>query len=151
MEIITLFIPKSPIIMLIVSGLNSRRANLSQIQKKRKFRIYWTSFHYTQEEKNVREFRTKKILFPGKIRANLTDEELDTVIDKFYLGQMDVKQWRVDNYRELRRIFYSPDGDKFGALRKLRSNDAGEKAQGQIELDEIDKYDASVVARFPKE
>ncbi len=69
---------------------------------------------YTQKEKDERLFPFIKNNFPV-VNNNMNDVELDSVIDAFFLGLVDVAQWKIDNYSWLRKIFYPEYGELLDA------------------------------------
>lgn len=82
-----------------------------------------------------------------------TDEALNASIQEYlnsdyYLGDpVTVSEWRIENYKLLRKKGHPDLADIIDAQRKIRDGDP----DGQVELDALDAMAAAVKARFPKE
>jgi len=99
---------------------------------------------YSQKELDDKLF--SKRFFPPNITKNLNNQELNLIINKYFLGRVDVKEWRIKNYSALRRIFYPSIEELIDAELKIRSKiEAGE--------DQRKNYDDKcweIKKRFPK-
>lgn len=106
-------------------------------------------------EKNAVLFSERENTLPPNLDTSLTDTELNSVIDDYFLGLVDVPAWRVENYKILRETIYrTRDNDVRDAKGKINDPD-GDQAiidEGHAELSEYYEWRKyKVKARFPKE
>lgn len=89
-------------------------------------------------------------VFP-KISSTMTDTEIDTEIDSFYYGHVDVDAWKLENYSFLREIFYPDLEEKADAEVKINSGIEAFVNEGESQLQQYIEDCLSVKIRFPKE
>lgn len=74
-------------------------------QNKQKF------IEYSKEEKETKQFQTLKYQKPV-FSGNETDSEINEKINETYMGKINIKSWKAENYIWLRKKFY-PSVDMF--------------------------------------
>ncbi len=105
-----------------------------------------------QSEKNDLLYLERLNSFPSFLTsAETTETDLDTIISDYFLGRVDVSQWRAENYVFLRKAFYPEIGELLDAQVKISSTDPILQAQGQAQLDQYNLDCLAVKLRFPKE
>jgi len=90
--------------------------------------------------------RVKK--FPTHLDVSLPDEELNKQISDYFLGRVDVAQWRLDNYAYLRRRAYPPVTEYIDSQVKMAMS-GPEVAEGQKQLATYLAACRAVKERFP--
>ena len=99
----------------------------------------------TEVENNDYIYEMRKDSFP-KLDFTLTDEEIDQQINEYYIGKVDVQQWKKDNYDWLRKQSYPNIEDQLDSLMKYLKT----KQDLTLELEQtINKID-QVKLRWPK-
>ena len=99
----------------------------------------------TEVENNDYIYEMRKDSFP-KLDFTLTDEEIDQQINDFFVGKVDVQQWKKDNYAWLRKQSYPNIEDQLDSLMKYLKT----KQDLTLELEQtINKID-QVKLRWPK-
>lgn len=96
----------------------------------------------TQEEQDDFRYDMVKDFYPT---LDFTGD-IDQQIDDFYVGHVDVQQWKIDNYRWLRRQIYPEIGDQLDALLKYLKL----KSDLEPEITDIISEWESVKDQFPK-
>jgi len=82
---------------------------------------------------NIYKYNEIKDEYPI-INKSLTDVELDTLIDEFFYGQVDVEEWKLNNYSVLRKKFYPDIFEYLDAKVKINSKDNIIKEEGNLQL-----------------
>jgi len=85
------------------------------------------------------------------INNSLTDAELDTFLDSYFIGRMDIKQWKIDHYKILRQKHYPSFEDFVDAYVKINSQIPEWVKQGQNQMDRYTENCLDVKIRFKKE
>jgi len=82
---------------------------------------------------------------------DIDDDALNVRIESFFYNQVNVSDWRIENYAVLRLAAYSVLSDRADAAVKIASGDEELSAAGVEQLNNINAHDLSVKVRFPKE
>ncbi len=101
-----------------------------------------------QSEKDDLLYQERIGSFPSFFSS--TDTDIDTAISDYFLGRVDIQQWKTENYTFLRKAFYPEMGESLDAQVKLSSTDPLLQAAGQAQLDQYSADCMAVKARFPK-
>ena len=100
----------------------------------------WNDYNFKQVENTIPKFDTA-----------LDDIDLDVSINEYFLGKVDVVQWRIDNYTVLRKRFYPKAEVYLDAMVKINSKDIELATEGQAQLNKYYTDCLAVKTRFVKE
>ena len=102
-------------------------------------------------EKEDAEFLRRSGRIPAGLDISLSDVDLNTLIEEYFLGRVSANTWRKDNYIYLRKLAYSSLSDRADATVKISSTDPDMVLAGNTQLAELNAHDLAVKLRFPKE
>lgn len=114
---------------------------------------YYINGEFTEKSESelLREVYHSRIgTIPDGIFNTMSDEDLDIIIDEYFMGNIDVTQWRVDNYVPLREIFYPPYVDYLDAQVKINCGVPEIIVEGETELTMYYQRCYEIKIRFPK-
>ena len=104
----------------------------------------------TQTELDDYKFKLVENMLPDEIDLNWNDGELDTYLNNYYIQRIDIVQWRIDNYRYLRKMWYPKIEEYTDAQVKLNSGIPELIQQGQEQLNKYIQDCLDIKTRFPK-
>ena len=104
----------------------------------------------SKDEINLKTYNERKNLFP-KLDMNLPLTKIDKQITDFFVDCLpDIKQWKKDNYTQLRKQAYPSIGEYLDTQVKINSRDLFRKQEGQKQLQTYIEACLLVKENYPK-
>lgn len=103
----------------------------------------------TQTELDDYNFELIKDTIPD-IDVTLSDEDLDIMLDEYFIGRVDIEQWKFDNYNILRKRYYPRHDNFIDAYVKINSNIPELKIQGEEQMNNHIEKSLNIKNKFPK-
>lgn len=108
-------------------------------------------FYSSDDDRLSEKYELVQFRLPNSIISSMTDAEIDSAIDSFYYGHVDVDAWKLENYSFLREIFYPDAMEKADAEVKINSGIESFASEGELQLSKYIEDCINVKIRFPKE
>lgn len=72
----------------------------------------------TQLEQEDYQYQMIELSYPPISNFNAPDEEIDQIINDYFMGRVDVSQWKLNHYAWLRKNSYPDIGDQLDEILK---------------------------------
>jgi len=103
----------------------------------------------SQTEIDDYKFKQIKDTIPN-IDYSINDVDLDILLNDYFMNKVNIKQWRIDNYKKLRKLSYPSINLFLDAYVKINSEIPELINQGQNQLNTYIQNSLNVKNKFPK-
>ena len=99
------------------------------------------------------ELLINRIEYPNlalrQLTKTMTDSKINQALDSYFLGTVDIKAWKIANYKLLREFFYPSTEDYIDAQVKIAQG-GNLKLEGQSELNAYTQTCFTIKLKYPQ-